>query len=59
MDEAAFAKTGLRVVYQDYHPAPYKQRFTKTFVPDLSIIDMLANVGPDSMKVISGREPCR
>jgi hypothetical protein len=56
MDEASFTKSGLRVVYQDYHPAPYSQRFTKTFVPDLSIVDLLANMGPDSMKVISGAD---
>jgi hypothetical protein len=57
MDEAAFAKSGLRVVFQDYHPTPYKQRFATTFVPDLSIIDMLANLGPDSIKVISAKGP--
>ncbi len=57
MDEAAFTKSGLRVVYQDYHPTPYRQRFAKTFVPDLSIIDMLANVGPESTKVISATNP--
>jgi hypothetical protein len=54
MDEAAFSKSGLQVVYQDYHPTPYRQRFTSAFVPDLSIIDLLANVGPDSTRVISG-----
>ena len=52
MDDALFARNGLRVVYQDYHPVPYKQRFTDTFVPDLSIVDMLSNVGPEAMKLI-------
>ncbi len=54
MDEESFSKNGLRLVYQSYHPVPYGQRFTKTFVPDLSIVDMLANVGPDSTKLIFG-----
>lgn len=56
MDESLFAKTGVKLVYQNYHAMPYKQRFTDTFVPDLSIIDMLANVGPESAKLISSAD---
>jgi hypothetical protein len=50
LDEASFSKNGLSVVYQNYRPLPYRQRFTADFVPDLSIIDMLSNLGPDCMK---------
>jgi hypothetical protein len=35
---------------------PYHQRFTGTFVPDLSIVDMLFNLGPDSARLIRGAE---
>jgi hypothetical protein len=57
IDEASFARNGLRLVYQEYVPVPYRQRFTKAFVPNLSIIDMLSNLGPDSMNVIRGSSP--
>jgi hypothetical protein len=54
LDEGAFSKNGLSLVYQNYHPVPYRQRFTTSFVPDLSIIDMLSNAGPDCMKAAYG-----
>jgi hypothetical protein len=57
MDEGAFAKNDLRVVFQDYHPVPYGQRFTTSFVPNLSIVDMLSNLGPDSMNAFRGENP--
>jgi len=57
LDEAAFAKNGLKVVWQEYRPVPYNQRFAKAFVPDLSIIDMLSNVGPDCAKLIGVASP--
>jgi WbqC-like protein len=51
LDEGSFSKNGLSVVYQNYRPFSYKQRFTAEFVPDLSIIDMISNLGPDCMKM--------
>ena len=54
LDEGSFSKNGLSLVYQNYHPLPYRQRFTTSFVPDLSIIDMLSNAGPDCMKAAYG-----
>jgi hypothetical protein len=54
LEEKLFEENHLKLEYQNYTPTPYPQRFTKVFVPNLSILDMLANVGPDSMKVISG-----
>jgi hypothetical protein len=54
MDEGLFHSNGVRVEHQEYSATPYPQRFTEKFVPDLSILDMLANVGPESMKLISG-----
>jgi WbqC-like protein len=56
MDERLFEKEGVRLVYQEYAPVPYRQRFTSTFVPDLSVIDMLFNLGPDALRVIRGAD---
>ncbi|HZS74566.1 MAG TPA: WbqC family protein, partial [Candidatus Nitrosotalea sp.] len=53
MDEKLFSKNNLKLEYQNYAAKPYPQRLSDTFVPDLSIIDMLVNVGPQSIKIIS------
>jgi hypothetical protein len=53
MDEGLFHSSGLRIEYQEYSALTYPQRFTDKFVADLSILDMLANVGPESMKFVS------
>lgn len=57
MDEKIFEKNNLKVEHQNYTVVPYQQRLSESFVPDLSIIDMLVNNGPNSMKIIteSGR----
>ena len=54
LDEPLFERNGIKLVYQSYTPKPYPQRFSGTFVPNLSILDMLANVGPDSIRLIRG-----
>jgi hypothetical protein len=54
MDERCFAEQGLKLEYQHYEPAPYPQRFVKEFVPNLSILDMLLNVGPESQRLVQG-----
>ena len=53
MDEKLFAKNNIRLEYQNYAARPYPQRLSDSFVPDLSIIDMLVNVGHESIKIIS------
>jgi len=53
MDENLFGKNNVKLEYQNYVAKPYLQRLSDSFVPDLSIIDMLVNIGPDCMKVIS------
>ncbi len=53
MDEKLFHKNNLKVEYQDYIPIKYPQRFTDVFVPDLSIIDMITNAGPESQNLIT------
>jgi hypothetical protein len=54
IDPKRFEDEGVRLVYQEYAAVPYRQRFTKTFVPDLSIVDMLLNLGPDASRLIRG-----
>lgn len=51
LDEELFKKEKIDVIYQEFkHPA-YKQ-FQPGFVPNMSIIDLLFNVGDASMEVI-------
>lgn len=40
-----FAKEGVKLIYQNFTPAPYYQFNTPVFVPGLSIIDLLMNLG--------------
>ena len=46
MDEGLFASHGLNLVYARYSSFPYPQRFSDVFVPDLSVLDLIANVDP-------------
>ena len=53
MDESLFEKNNMKLEYQSYTPKPYPQRFSETFIPDLSIIDALFNLGPDTFEIIN------
>ena len=53
IDENLFIKNNIKIEYQNYTPKFYKQRLSNSFIPHLSIIDMLVNVGPECMKIIS------
>jgi|SRR5579872_5295106 len=59
MDESVFERNNITVEYQKWVPVPYRQHLAKEgqFIPNLSIIDMLANLGPDTSKVLSGENP--
>ena len=52
IDNNIFTKNKIELVFQQYKPVPYKQRFSQEFIPDLSIIDMLSNVGTESYKFV-------
>jgi|SRR5579863_9803433 len=52
LQEELFESNHLKLEYQSYRPVPYPQRFSKTFIPNLSIIDMLSNAGPESVRLI-------
>ncbi|MBJ6724836.1 WbqC family protein [Geomesophilobacter sediminis] len=44
-EEQVFSGTTVDVAYHDYHPSPYPQRGAAEFVPYLSIVDVVANLG--------------
>jgi len=53
LDESLFAEAGITVEYHNYRHPQYKQ-LHGPFVPYLSIIDLLFNHGPDSLRILSG-----
>ena len=50
-DEAAFARAGVRVEYQDYQHPRYPQ-IHGAFASHLSVVDLLFNCGPDSRDIL-------
>lgn len=55
LDEKLFEKNNLLLGYQKYTCHPYCQHLSESFVPDLSIIDALANLGPGTMQITSNK----
>lgn len=51
MDATRFVENGLKVIVQDFKHPVYPQLF-KDFEPHMSIVDLLFNCGPESLKVI-------
>ena len=48
LEEYGVFNTGdISLIYNNYQPTPYPQIGTKEFVPYMSIIDLIANVGPE------------
>lgn len=47
LDENLFSKNNIRLEYQNFHNNLYNQN-SEIFVPNLSIVDLLVNLGPDS-----------
>lgn len=45
LDLKAFQNAGIRVLFHDYHPRPYRQ-LNGEFVSNLSVVDMIFNEGP-------------
>ncbi len=57
LDPAAFEKAGVRLLFQEFSCPPYPQCWPGPFVPNLSVVDLLFNCGPESLKVIAGDRP--
>jgi len=53
LNEKIFEQNKIKVEYQKYNPIIYSQMHTKSFVPNLSILDLLFNMGLDSKKLIT------
>jgi hypothetical protein len=51
IDIVYFASKGIRVVFQDYIHRPYPQLYAN-FVPYMSVLDLLMNVGKDALPYI-------
>ena len=49
LDEEAFAKSGIRLLYQEFKAPVYPQRFGD-FLPNLAAVDLLFNRGPDECR---------
>lgn len=54
LDESEFAKAGIALAYHDYVHPTYEQGVAP-FVPYLSVVDLLAHHGPDSLPILTGR----
>ena len=52
LDEKLFEKNKIIIKYQNYNPIRYLQHMSESFIPNLSIIDLLANVGSESGKLL-------
>lgn len=54
LDVAKFAAAGIEIRFQDYTGKPYAQCFSKLgFIPNLSVLDALFNLGPQARALIS------
>ncbi len=56
LDEGLLASSGIGIETQAWHAPVYPQRHG-AFVPDLSILDLLMNCGPESLRVVMGEIP--
>ena len=54
LDASEFSRAGVRLEFQDFTCPEYPQCWPGAFVPNLSVIDLLFNCGPDSRKVLLG-----
>lgn len=56
LEPALFEQAGLKLELQHWQAPTYPQLHGE-FIPDLSIVDLLLNVGPDSLRVLLGESP--
>lgn len=54
LDAALLERNGVALELQHWHAPEYAQRHGD-FVPDLSVVDLLMNCGPDSLNVLCGQ----
>ncbi|HOZ48465.1 MAG TPA: WbqC family protein [Candidatus Hydrogenedentes bacterium] len=51
LDASAFAESGIELVVQEWR-APVYPQLHGAFIPDLSIVDLLFNAGPDALGIL-------
>lgn len=56
LDADAFTRAGIELVYHDFMPPRYPQAFPG-FVPGLSAVDLLFNLGPDAAGLLRSLPP--
>lgn len=57
LDETLFQKNAIHLIYQDYECTSYNQSGEDEFLPYLSILDLLFNMGKSSLQTIrTGRK---
>jgi hypothetical protein len=54
LDESLFLKENIKLGYQEFVHPKYPQQYEE-FIPELSIIDLLFNCGPDSLDILLDR----
>jgi hypothetical protein len=54
-DDRQFADAGIRLQYQEFKQTPYPQGQVCEFIPGLSAIDALMNLGPATASLIGSR----
>ena len=54
VDEGLFRQNGLNHMFQDFQHPVYKQLHSE-FIPNISIIDLLFNHGPESLDIVTGK----
>ena len=52
LDEKLFKNNNVNLQYQNYTPISYNQNLSKSFIPNLSIVDLLFNEGTDGSQEI-------
>lgn len=53
-NQETFNQAGIKIVFHNYQHPTYRQ-LQQTFIPYLSIIDLLFNEGPKSLKILSNQ----
>ena len=56
MNEKMFETNNIKIEYQNFKCPIYKQVFNSEFIPNLSIIDLLFNIGPKSLSKLKENE---
>ena len=55
LDRGAFARAGIKMVWQDFHHPRYPQCGDAPFVPGLTALDLLCNCGPLSRSLLQSQ----